>query len=87
MAYTVEYFSNSLIALNEEVLYHTNLQHRMQQMITMNPQLNTMEDKLAMICEYCNISVDAYLDQNGIDRLADRCLDKLHRMRSSIILM
>lgn len=86
MSIKVILFSQDLIALNEEIANHPELQRRMTEMIANDPQMAGFEEKMAMICSYVGINVDSWLGKDGINELASLCTDKLRGKRSILIL-
>jgi hypothetical protein len=83
---TIIQFSPELIALNEEIVNHPELQRRMTEAIANDAEMGTFENRIAMIASYCNLDVDGWLMPGELNRFADLLYNELRRKRSILIL-
>lgn len=78
MAYVV-YFSRHLILLQQEILNHPPLLKYLEAECSYDADLG---EKLATIATYCNIAVDAMVDEDGLDQFAEVLLAELLSQRA-----
>lgn len=75
------YFSDTLIALNREIANHPLLMSKLD----MLPQPADFELRMAAVAAYAGIVVDGYFSAEGIDKLAEACIEKLRKARTIIL--
>lgn len=81
MAYHLEFFPESFIALNQEVSNHPEL----CRLLAKHPPQET-EIRMAEIATYCDIVLDGYYTPEDLEKLADILTKKLKAKNSIIIL-
>lgn len=75
------YFSDTLIALNLEIANHPLLISKLE----MLPQPADFELRLAAVAAYSGIIVDGYFSSEGVDKLAEACIERLRKARTIIL--
>lgn len=80
MAYNLEFFSDSRIALNHEVTEHPELCA-----LLANHPAQEFEIRLAEIASYCDVVLDDWYTPNDLDKLCDTLWNKLREKRGGII--
>ena len=75
------FFSDELIALNREIANHPLLMSKLE----MLPQPAEFELSMAAIAAYSGIVVDGYFTQEGINKLAETCIERLRKARTIIL--
>jgi hypothetical protein len=81
MALILDYFSESRIALNEELPNHPEL----CELIAKHPA-SEFELRIAEIAAYCELALDGYYSQEDLDKICDILVRKLKAKNSIIIL-
>ena len=81
MPLNLNYFSDSMLALAQEVGNHPHLVQRLK-----NHPAAEFEIKLAEIAAYCEIALDGYYTPVDIDKLCEILYNKLRSSRSALIL-
>lgn len=79
MAYNLEFFSDSRIALNHEVAEHPELCSFLA-----NHPAQEFEIRLAEIAAYCEVVLDDWYTPDDLDKLCDILWNKLREKRGSI---
>lgn len=79
MPVQLDLFPESLIALNQETLYHPDLQSSLSLQ-------DSFEEKIAKICTYCDVMVDGAYSPQDMDKLYDILFRKLFEKRSILVL-
>ena len=80
MAYNLEFFSDSRIALNREVIEHPTL----CELLSKHPP-QEFEIRLAEIAAYCDVVLDDWYTPADLDKLCDILWNKLREKRGGII--
>ena len=81
MAYHLEFFPESFIALNQEIGNHPEL----CRLLAKHPP-QEMEIRMAEIAAYCDIVLDGYYTPDDLEKLADILVRRLKDKNSIIIL-
>ena len=76
-----ELFPDSIIALNQEVVNHPQLQYKLSQF-----RPDQLTEKLAAIATYCDIVIEGYFGEAELDNLCDMLTQKLRDKGSILIL-
>lgn len=76
----IEMFPPELIALQREISsgYHPALTEALASPENINLDL---EDKIGVVCTYCQIAIDATLSPEGMLKLYDMILERLQQLR------
>ncbi len=74
------YFSDSRIALQEEVPKHPDLMERLA-----DQPVDEFEIRLALIAGFCNILLDGHYTQEDIDGICEACVQELTKRRMPVI--
>jgi len=78
-----ELFPDSAVALNEEVRNHPYLMERLAKH-KFTP--NNFTENLMEIATYCNIAIEGYIDEDGLDDLCALLTQKL-KDKSTILIL
>lgn len=78
-----QYFSPAIIMLQDELCQHP---HAMEFLSRNCKGSASMEDKLAMLCVYCDILVDDSFNASELDDLCNLVTSELYKKRTGIII-
>lgn len=76
-------FPDSAVALNQEVRNHPHLMERLSKHKFTQ---NNFTEMLMEIATYCNIAIEGYIDEDGLDDLCTLLTQKL-RDKSTILIL
>ena len=79
---TLVYFSDSRIALNQEVVEHPELCERL-----VKHPAQEFEVRLAEIASYCDVVLDGWYNPDELDRLCDILWHRLKKKRKSVVVL
>lgn len=78
----LEYFSDSRIALQQELQYHEEL----WPLIAKYPP-QEFEMRIAEIAAYCEVILDGYYTVEDLDRLCEVLVKKLYEKRTGVLVL
>lgn len=76
-------FPDSAVALNQEVSNHPQLMERLSKH---KYTVNNFTEMLMEIATYCNVAIEGYIDEGGLDDLCDLLTQKL-KAKSTILIL